>query len=273
MAARDRISIVTTSFNQAEFLERTILSVLEQDYCDIEYIVVDPGSNDGSREIIEGHRTRISKLILRPDQGAAEGLNNGFAEATGDVFGFLNSDDVLLPGALSSVMQCFRRDAHIDVFSGHSNLIDANDRFLRRLYSDRMSIQRYLYGATVLIQPSTFFRRRIFDRAGGFNIENKAIWDGELFLDMACAGGSFAVVNRFWSGYRLHANSITGSKKLEERMHKARSRMFSRVQGRDIRQYDRLLGSALRLYRHLSNPLDSMERILRGPVFGRPLDK
>src|ERR1039458_1375445 len=96
-----RVSIVTISFNQAEFIERTILSVLTQDYLDIEYIVVDPGSTDGSRDIIERYRSRISKIILRPDRGAADGLNNGFAEATGEIFGFLNSDDLLRPGARS----------------------------------------------------------------------------------------------------------------------------------------------------------------------------
>ena len=94
-----RVSIVTISYNQAQFLERTILSVLDQDYPEIEYIVVDPGSTDGSREIIERYGSRISKVILRPDRGAADGLNSGFAEASGQILGFLNSDDTLLPGA------------------------------------------------------------------------------------------------------------------------------------------------------------------------------
>ena len=111
-----RVSIVTISFNQAEFLERTIESVLAQDYPEIEYIVVDPGSTDGSREIIDRYRSRISKVILRPDRGAADGLNHGFAEATGEIFGFLNSDDLLLPGAASKAAGFF--DKHQDVGRG-----------------------------------------------------------------------------------------------------------------------------------------------------------
>ena len=83
------ISIVTLSYNQAEFLERAIRSVVEQDYADIEYIVVDPGSTDGSREIIERYRDRISTVILDPDDGPADGLNKGFAAATGDIFAYI----------------------------------------------------------------------------------------------------------------------------------------------------------------------------------------
>ncbi len=127
------VSIVTISFNPAEFVERTILSVLAQDYPDIEYIVVDPGSTDGSREIIERYRPRISKIILRPDHGAADGLNGGFAEATGEIFGFLNSDDMLLPGAVSSAVAFLEKHKEIDVVSGHSsNLVGPDDRFQGR---------------------------------------------------------------------------------------------------------------------------------------------
>src|SRR4029077_2212938 len=83
-----RVSIVTISFNQAPFLERAIRSVLEQDHPDVEYIVVDPGSTDGSREIIEKYRSRIAKVILEPDRGPANGLNKGFAAATGEILGY-----------------------------------------------------------------------------------------------------------------------------------------------------------------------------------------
>ena len=83
-----KFSIVTISYNQAQFLEQAIRSVIEQDYPDVEYIVVDPGSTDGSREIIERYRDRIDRIIFEPDKGPADGLNKGFAQATGDVFGF-----------------------------------------------------------------------------------------------------------------------------------------------------------------------------------------
>ena len=97
-----KFSIVTVSFNQRQYLEEALASVLGQDYPAIEYIVVDPGSTDGSRELIESFRDRLASMIFEPDQGAADGLNKGFQQASGDIFAFLNSDDVLLPGAMKS---------------------------------------------------------------------------------------------------------------------------------------------------------------------------
>ncbi len=267
-----RVSIVTISFNQAEFLERTIQSVLTQDYPDIEYIVVDPGSTDGSRDIIERYSARISRVILRPDRGAADGLNGGFAEATGEIFGFLNSDDMLLPGAVTAAANFLDQNEDVDVVSGHCNLIGPDDRFLRRLYSDRMSLNRCIYGAVILLQPSTFFRKKIFETAGGFRVENRVSWDGELFLDMALVGGRFAVADGFWSAYRIHAQSITGSKSNRFRIRQSLDKVFERVMGREPSSYDRLLAFGYRFLRHVLNPKDTWERIFRGPVFGRSLN-
>jgi glycosyltransferase involved in cell wall biosynthesis len=267
-----RVSIVTISFNQAEYLERTIESVLAQDYPEIEYIVVDPGSTDGSRDIIERYRSRISKVILRPDRGAADGLNHGFAEATGEIFGFLNSDDLLLPGAAAKAANFLDKHPDVGVVSGHSRLIDPDDHILRNLYSDRMSVNRCIYGAVVLIQPSTFFRRKVFNHAGGFRPESKACWDGELFLEMARGGAKFAIVDEFWSAYRIHPLSVTGTKSSAARVIETQAKIFSRVKGREPRGYDTLLTYGYRLLRHVLNPLDTWERVRRGPVFGRSLD-
>ena len=99
-----RVSIVTISFNQAAFLERAIRSVVEQNYPLVEYIVVDPGSTDGSRDIIEKYRSRISKIIYEKDSGPANGLNKGFEAASGEIFGYINADDAYLPGALSKAV-------------------------------------------------------------------------------------------------------------------------------------------------------------------------
>src|ERR1700685_847119 len=98
-----KFSVVTISFNQRQYLEEALRSVLTQDYPAIEYIVVDPVSTDGSRELIESFASQLARVIFEPDRGAADGLNNGFQHASGDIFGFLNSDDVLLPGVMSNV--------------------------------------------------------------------------------------------------------------------------------------------------------------------------
>jgi len=213
--------------------------------------VVDPGSTDGSRDIIERYSSHISKVILRPDRGAADGLNGGFADATGQILGFLNSDDMLLPGAVTAAVSFLDQHEDVDVVSGHSNLIAPDDRFLRRLYSDRMSLRRCIYGGVILLQPSTFFRRKIFDRAGGFHAESRACWDGELFLELARAGGKFAIVDEFWSSYRIHAESMTGSKSNSMRIQQTRDAIFTRVMGRQPQRCDRLLAFGYRILRHI----------------------
>ena len=150
-----KVSIVTISYNQCRFLERTIQSVLAQDYPQIEYIVVDPGSTDGSRELIESYRDRITRVIFEPDRGAADGLNKGFAAATGEILGFLNSDDVLYPNAVRRAVSFLEEHPDIVVVSGNAKVIDPEDRVLRLAYSDKFVLKRAAYGAVVLIQPST----------------------------------------------------------------------------------------------------------------------
>ncbi len=263
-----KVSIVTISFNQVEFLERTIRSVVDQDYPDIEYIVVDPGSTDGSRDIIECYKSRIARVIYEPDRGPADGLNKGFACATGDIFAFLNSDDVLLPGAVRSAVS-FLESNSVAVVSGHAIAIDAEDRKLRTAYSEPFSLKMFAYGACVLVQPSTFFRREVFERVQGFNVENKAIWDGELWVDMALSGARFALADEVWSGYRLHSQSITSSHKLRQLREENNRRMFRKILGRDSRGADRLVRNACRVRKHLRNPRALYERIVRGPIYAR----
>jgi glycosyltransferase involved in cell wall biosynthesis len=264
-----KISIVTISFNQAGFLERAIRSVVEQDYPEIEYIVVDPGSTDGSRDIIERYKSSISRMIYEPDRGPADGLNKGFACATGDIVGFLNSDDVLLPGAVRSAVTFLNSD-EVDVVSGHAIVIDAEDRKLRTAYSEPFSLKMFAYGACVLVQPSTFFRREVFERVQGFNVENKATWDGELWVDMALSGARFALADEVWSGYRLHSQSITSSHKLRQQREENHRRMFRKILGRDSSDTDRLVAHACRLHKHVRNPRALYERIVRGPIYARP---
>ena len=105
-----KFSVVTVSFNQRQYLEECLTSVLGQDYPSLEYIVVDPGSTDGSRELIESLGSRLAAVLFEPDQGAADGLNKGFQRASGEIFGFLNSDDALLPGAMTECQPGLRAE-------------------------------------------------------------------------------------------------------------------------------------------------------------------
>ncbi len=264
-----KFSIVTISFNQAQYLERTICSVLDQRDADIEYIVVDPGSTDGSREIIERYRKRIDKALLDPDKGAADGLNKGFAVATGEVFGFLNSDDVLLPGALAEAGRFLRTHPRVDVVSGACDIIDETGAVLRQSFSDRFSLRRYAYGTGILMQPSTFFRVGAYRATHGFNAQNRSNWDGELFVDMAEAGARFARSGKRWSQYRVHGTSITGTGKLDAAIGAYYHRMFRRIMGRPRRAADALPGAAYRILKYLETPRAMQQRLLHGPVYRR----
>ncbi|HKY18594.1 MAG TPA: glycosyltransferase family 2 protein [Rhizomicrobium sp.] len=204
-----KISLVTISFNQAAYLEQAIRSVMEQNYPDLEYIVVDPGSTDGSREIIERYRNRISQVIFEPDQGPADGLNRGFACASGDVFGYLNSDDRLLPGALARVGEAFRACPAADLVYGHGYVIDRTGNVLRRCRSDRFNLRRSAYGNSIIMQQAAFWRREAFMAAKGFNAANRLSWDGEFWIDLALAGKYFHRVDEYWACFRAHEDSIT----------------------------------------------------------------
>ncbi len=231
-----KISIVTLSFNQGRFLEDALRSVVDQQGVDLDYIVVDPGSGDDSRSIIERYRSRLSATVFERDDGPADGLNNGFARATGDIYGFLNADDILRPGALAEVAQAFERHPDADVISGNGHIVDTDGRSVRRMYSDRFSLWGYLYGGVVLLQQSTFFRAGAFEAAGGFNVDNRTCWDGELWLDMALAGKRFQRASGFWSGFRVYGGSITsgihGDAGHRRAYDQDRRRMFLKARGR-----------------------------------------
>jgi glycosyltransferase involved in cell wall biosynthesis len=262
------VSIVTLSFNQAQFLEEAIRSVLEQTYHDVEYIVVDPGSTDGSREIIERYRSRIATVVLEPDSGPADGLNTGFRHATGEILGYLNADDVLDPRAVQEAVDYLNRHPSTDVVSGHARIIDDAGATIRLSHSDPFSLRAFAYGACVLMQASTFFRRRAMQSTKGFNVANRSNWDGELFVDMALQGASFARVNAVWSSYRLHEASITGSRRLAEMHADYHRRMAASILGRSPTRADRVLALAYRLRKYLLTPAALYQRLRYGPVFG-----
>ena len=266
-----KVSIVTISFNQARFLERAICSVLEQDHDDIEYIVVDAGSTDGSREIIERYRDQIAKVIFEPDEGPADGLNKGFAQATGEIFGYINADDAYLPGAIRKAVDAFRANRSVNVVCGHGYIVNADGAVLRRFYSDRFAAWRYVHGGVAVVQQSTFFRREAYSRVGGFNAENRISWDTELLLDMCLAGCRFAVVNDFWSIFRIHDTSISGqqgddelSRRLRQRFHDTNARLYEKAMGRPPDFRAKLWMPVARLEKWLLQP---------APAFWRGLEK
>ena len=264
-----KVSIVTISFNQAKFLPETIRSVLGQRYADLEYIMADGGSSDGSIGIIEGFRPQLTQVLTGPDAGPADALNKGFALATGEIWGVLNSDDTHLPGAVKAVAEFMAQNPSIDFVSGHCLVTDADGRVLRKTYSDRYSLRRLAYDGCILLQPATFFRREIFQRTRGFNVANRISWDSELFIDFGLAGARHALLDKCLATYRLHQESITGANTVETKRQSVRDRNLERYLGRSLLFQDKLWRCYYRYWRKFLNPRDTWQRVIGGPIGGR----
>ena len=260
MGAFLRVSIVTLSFNQGRYLERALRSVADQDYDDIEHIVVDAGSSDGSRRIIDRFRDRLAAVVLEPDRGAPDGLNKGFAIATGEIFAYLNADDEYLPGAVRAAVAAFRRHGDADVVVGHGYIVDAQGRPIRRFRSAPFSRWRFARGAAVVMQQSTFFRASAFRATRGFNVENRTSWDAELYLDLCLSGARVRLAEGYWSLFRLHADSISGHGRLSAESARNHKRYFQRLTGREPLPSDRPSFALARAVRWLADPRGLLER-------------
>lgn len=258
-----KFSIVTISYNQAAFLERAIASVLGQQGVDLEYIVVDPGSTDGSRDIIARHAERISHLILDRDAGPADGLNKGFAVASGDIYGFINADDELLPGALARVAEAFGRNPSAGIIAGCGYMVDANGRTLRPVVPTHFSPWLYAHRAVTIFQQGSFFRSQYFHQVNGFNTSNTTCWDGELFLDICLGGARFHTIGEDLALFRIHDGSITGTGRLNERYARDTERLFAKAMGRPRRRSDGALDALARVLKFPLNPAYLARRLSR----------
>ncbi len=206
------LGIVTISFNQAQYLQEAIDSVRLANPASLRYVIVDPGSKDGSRDIIERNLQRFSKTILEPDKGPTDGLNKGFAACDADILGYLNSDDRFVPGALDWVHRYFTEHPEVDVLLGAIRIIDEKGRpRLRGRAPDPLDLTKFVHRACFFWQQGTFFRRSAYLKTKGFNPASKVFWDGELVLDMVLAGARVGYTNTILGDFRIYPGSITGS--------------------------------------------------------------
>lgn len=205
-----KISIVTISFNQFKFLKDCMSSVISQMTEEIEYIVVDPGSSDGSRKYIQSYGSKI-KTVFDLDSGPSDGLNNGFSKAKGQYYYFLNSDDILLPGAVNSMLLAIKNNILADVFCFRGYLVDEDLFHLRYMRTFNFSAKRFCRGNTSIYQQGLLFSSFRFKQVGGFNKDNKTCWDAELAVKMSLKGAQFIDMPDVISYFRIYSTSITGS--------------------------------------------------------------
>jgi glycosyltransferase involved in cell wall biosynthesis len=192
-----RLSIVTPSYNQAGFVERTLRSVLDQGYPNLEYIVVDGGSSDGSAEIIERYADQLAWWVSEPDNGQTDALNKGLRHAAGDIVAYINSDDYYLPGAFEAAVEVLEgSDALWAV--GSARFVDKHDRPTAhwRPQLPRGGRHWWILDPWGVPQAATFWRREAFDRFGLFRDDMHYVFDTEFGLRLAFAGHLPELVDR-----------------------------------------------------------------------------
>jgi hypothetical protein len=206
-----RLAVVTPSFQQGSFLEQTIRSVVDQQGVRIDYAVKDGGSTDGSVEIIRRYADRLAHWDSSPDEGQAHAVVQGFSRSTmrsDDVMMFLNSDDLMVPGAARFVADYFARHPNVDVVYGHRILIDADGNDVGRWITPRPAAND-LRMHDLVPQETLFWRRRLWDRVGGIDTQFQYALDWDLLLRFIAAGARMVRLPWFLGAFRLHGEQKT----------------------------------------------------------------
>lgn len=213
-----RFSVITPNYNGARFLETSILSVLQQESSglELEYIIVDGNSTDASHEILKKYADRIDHIIIENDSGPANAINKGLSLATGDIFSWLNADDIYFPGTLSRVRTAFGGTPEAVFCFGPCPIIDQNAREIRKgitrfkefffKFSNRFTHQCINY----VSQPSVFMRSKAINRIGRLRVDMIAAWDYEYFLRLWHLGPAIQIKGHPISAFRWTENSISG---------------------------------------------------------------
>lgn len=212
MSQNYKISIITPSYNQAQFIERTIKSILDQEVnFFFEYIVVDGGSTDGTLAILEKYRERL-KFVSEKDKGQSDAVNKGIAIASGEIIGWLNSDDVYTQGTLQKVVDMFEANPEKQWLFGKCNMIDEDDRIARSLitaykdYNCRHFSYTNLLTENPISQPATFFRKNAFLKTGPLDLALHYAMDYDLWLRMSNLGDPL-FIDEYLASFRLQRKS------------------------------------------------------------------
>lgn len=217
-----KFSIVTPTFNHKKYIETTIKSVLvnkSKNY-ELEYIIVDGASTDGTQDIVKTYIDNVDLFISEPDDGQSDAINKGFTHATGDIYAYINSDDYYYPEAFEKVAKIFNENPDIDVIYGNCLFVTEDEQFLRYFTEIEPYNEYRLTSCTdFIMQPSCFWRKEIYDQCGGFTKDFHFGFDWELWCRMAEKGAKFHYINELLAvnrEFEMTKTSTGGDKRLAE---------------------------------------------------------
>lgn len=205
-----KISIVTPSYNQAQFLERTILSVLNQNYPNLEYIIIDGGSTDGSVEIIKKYKKYLAYWVSEKDRGQSHALNKGFEKSSGDILAWINSDDLYLPLTFFTINKTFCSNPEMDIIFGNSYFIDVQDKIISELRFTKLNLSNLLFEGICFAQETTFWTKDIYNKVGGISSHYQFCMDFDLFTRIVNEG-NLIFVRKYIAATRIHKDSKTST--------------------------------------------------------------
>lgn len=206
-----KISVVTPSYNQGQFIERTINSVLSQGITDLQYIVMDGGSTDNTRSILEQYANRNQlQFTSEADRGQTHAINKALALADGDIIGWLNSDDIYYPNALQLAHDFFMANPNTDIIYGKAYMIDEHDQIIEPYITHPWSFE-HLIKDCYISQPAVFMRRRLIERMGPLDESLNFCMDYEYWIRMGKMSVELTYISTFFAGARVHANAKTMS--------------------------------------------------------------
>jgi glycosyltransferase involved in cell wall biosynthesis len=225
---------VTPSYNQGQFIEETIQSVLAQTYPHVEYIVVDGNSTDDTHHILDRYFANIDSLIIEPDEGQSDAINKGFRLATGILVGWLNSDDVLLPRAVEAAVASFHQHPAGSIFYGDVAVVDEQGRELYALEpSNYLTYRMLVNGEGMIVQPGSFYPAELVQQVGGLRPQFYMIMDRDLWLRLLQVGNG-RHVGELVACFRRHAGAKSSEapfrflEEIERLNREFRPRLFSR---------------------------------------------
>lgn len=200
------VSIITPSYNQVNFLERTILSVLNQDYSNIEYIIMDGGSTDGSLEIIKKYSYRLKHWKSEKDLGQTDAINKGFSIAQGEIFAWINSDDTYEPNAVSEAVDYLTDHPEIGMVYGDCNFIDSDDEVIGKFNAKQTDYEKLKTGFVHIPQQASFWRAELWHRVAPLDTSIYFAMDYDLWLRFSKIS-KITYYPKLWANFRLHGDA------------------------------------------------------------------